>query len=316
MSGLNACMGGDRKALGKCDDGSGGGGDVTGPGPLVTDDAVACWDGTGGLTLKAGAVTCTEIAQHIASTENPHQTDINNLGSGTLAELNAVITDATLDTNTASRPPNGTAAGDLNGSYPNPGFINGAPVETPVLDDHTAFADGSDAEAIKSCRLSAMPYLQKITNGTQLQNGVVLTNSTGGEVTKAAEAKFVGPALCLPLINKTGAIAVVGDIVSVDLANDDAFVLTTGTADERFCGVVMDSNVADGSICYIAVAGRVTVNMDATAIIRGDFIDPSPTPGKGHPHAGPTPSVFGIATTDKALGVGGCQVWLNGAERF
>lgn len=34
---------------------------------------------------------------HIADTANPHGTDVENLGSGTLAELNAAITDATLD---------------------------------------------------------------------------------------------------------------------------------------------------------------------------------------------------------------------------
>lgn len=42
---------------------------------------------------------------HIANTTNPHATDIGNLGSGTLAELNTAITDATLDDSTAARPP-------------------------------------------------------------------------------------------------------------------------------------------------------------------------------------------------------------------
>ena len=63
---------------------------------------------------------------HIASTTNPHATDLGNLGSGTLAELNTAVTDATLDTNTASRPPSGTAGGDLNGTYPNPSVDDGA----------------------------------------------------------------------------------------------------------------------------------------------------------------------------------------------
>lgn len=37
-----------------------------------------------------------------------------------LADLNSLLSDATLDSNTASRPPNGAAAGDLGGAYPSP----------------------------------------------------------------------------------------------------------------------------------------------------------------------------------------------------
>ena len=36
------------------------------------------------------------LSSHIIDTSNPHGTDINNLGSGTLAELNTAVTDATL----------------------------------------------------------------------------------------------------------------------------------------------------------------------------------------------------------------------------
>jgi len=40
--------------------------------------------------------------------------------SSTLAQLNAKISDANLDDSTASRPPTGTATGDLSGTYPSP----------------------------------------------------------------------------------------------------------------------------------------------------------------------------------------------------
>jgi len=43
-----------------------------------------------------GTLTHGEIDTHVGATDNPHGTDIGNLGSGTLAELNAAITDADL----------------------------------------------------------------------------------------------------------------------------------------------------------------------------------------------------------------------------
>lgn len=58
---------------------------------------------TGGSDLLAhqnipgsGTNTHAQIDSHIASTANPHSTDLGNLGTGTLAELNAVVTDANL----------------------------------------------------------------------------------------------------------------------------------------------------------------------------------------------------------------------------
>ncbi len=97
----------------------GGSGDFSGPAGSTTGNIVSFADATGKLGADSG-ILATSVSGHIASTANPHATDVGNLGSGTLTELNTAITDATLDTSTAARPPNGSASGDLGGSFPSP----------------------------------------------------------------------------------------------------------------------------------------------------------------------------------------------------
>ena len=67
----------------------------------ATEDNFASFDADGdiqdsGVSAIDISDNTTAIDDHIADTANPHQTDIGNLGSGTLAELNSAITDATL----------------------------------------------------------------------------------------------------------------------------------------------------------------------------------------------------------------------------
>ena len=55
----------------------------------------------------------TNLSDHEADTANPHATDVGNLGSGTLAELNTAITDATLDDSGDPRTRTHSAFNDL-----------------------------------------------------------------------------------------------------------------------------------------------------------------------------------------------------------
>ena len=67
------------------------------PSPSLTTSGDISGILPGALTVATvGGETAANIAAHIVDTVNPHGTDIANLGSGTLAELNTAVTGSTL----------------------------------------------------------------------------------------------------------------------------------------------------------------------------------------------------------------------------
>jgi hypothetical protein len=114
------------------------------------------------------------------------------------------------------------------------------------------------------------------------------------------------------LTNKSGGTRAAGDVVVFDTANDSAFTTTAYQQDIRVMGVVKESINNDASGPVYTGAGIVcTINCDAAAVARGQFLITSTTAGKAT--AGSyyrEAAVFAIALTAKGAGVGTVQAML------
>jgi hypothetical protein len=108
------------------------------------------------------------------------------------------------------------------------------------------------------------------------------------------------------LTNKSGGTRAAGDVVVFDTANDSAFTTSAYQQDIRVMGVVKESIINNASGPVYTGAGIVcTINCDAAAVARGQFLITSTTAGKAT--AGSyyrETAVFAIALTAKSAGVG------------
>lgn len=116
------------------------------------------------------------------------------------------------------------------------------------------------------------------------------------------------------LTNKTGGGLVVGDVVAIDSANDEAVALSD-TADSVKRFVVAQGTIANNAAGLFAVAGYVTVNTQG-AIARGQYLQKSATSKKVE-DSGVTISdttaapkdAQGVALTAAAAGVATALWW-------
>jgi hypothetical protein len=221
-----------------------GSGDVVGP-ASSTDNAVARYDLATGKLLQNSAVTIDDSgniatsgtvdgvdistdsstnSSHRSNTANPHATDVGNLGSGTLAELNTAITDATLDTSSASRTPSGSASGDLTGTYPSPTVVQ------------------ANLDPVNMDSGSATNTQVPTANGS---GGITWANQIGG----GGSGDVVGPASAtdnaVARYDTTTGKLLQNSAATID---DSGNIATSGTVDGRDVaadGTAQDSHIAD-----------------------------------------------------------------------
>jgi len=294
------------------------GGDLDGPAG-ATDDNIATFDGATGKLVQDGGEKITDLLDlggtramsgdldmgtnavtnvgnvdgrdvsadgstldtHVAATNNPHSTDLGNLGTGTLAELNTAVTDATLvDGNLAAVLAGGSTSGgtDLeisagdalllneNAAVPwTPAAGKGAIWVKNATPNELYFTDDAGTDFQLGAGASALDSYSQVNgdNGTGSSNNQILrfdteTSSAGSDITYTDSATNGG----YWAISTTGIYAVSASLYEGYSASN-AYAINVASAlsntfDATHIRAIGGGTTSLGDSIQIAWTGKVT----------------------------------------------------------
>lgn len=271
--------------------GGAGTGDVVGPAG-ATANAVCVFDGATGKLIKepnaavsfgGQAITSvgtvdgrsvatdgTTLDTHVAATTNPHSTSIANIGSGTLAQLNGAVSDATLDDSSSARTPTAHASSHQNGGGDEIATATPAPNAIPKADgsgtlnswvtatgDVTAAANLADNTLIRGDNPTPGKGVQ--SSGITLDDSDNMTFPSGGSLSVpgvGANSERFGSGAAAAGNSGTA----IGNGAGANGADTTVVGSGSSAADDNVT-IVGESVTIGATITGVAVVGRaITVN--------------------------------------------------------